>query len=314
MTAQITKFYSRAELGMRSPRSVSFNITPEQGGVAVHYGGGGPNPPPQTFAAAASIWLGWQRHHMDGNGWADIAYTAGYDQLGNVYAGRGLGVRTAAQGSNQGNDDYYAFVWIGGGGALPSAAALNALEWLIKYAREKGRAGQRVRPHHDFTSTACPGTFLGATAVLLDGKPINDVPAAPAPKPKPKPTPGKLDEDGRFGPATTREFQRALGTEVDGVISHQPHSIARANPGLAARGNWEFDNTRKGSSAIREHQRRLKKRGLYKDKIDGFAGPNYWRAVQLSLGLKLPVGDREITDPSTTVRKLQEHLNDNKPL
>jgi hypothetical protein len=175
LTPRINKFYSRAELGMRAPKSVSHNITPEQGGCAVHYGGGGPNPAPTTFEKAKSIWLGWQNYHMDGQGWNDIAYTLGITQQGDVFAGRGAGVRTAAQGSDEGNDDYYAIVWIGGGDAVPSEDAKCAYLWAIKYLREKGNAGNRVRPHHDFTSTTCAGKYLSPFADSLDGKAINSV-------------------------------------------------------------------------------------------------------------------------------------------
>ena len=181
MVAKINRFYTRAELNMRAPRSVSYRITPEQGGVALHYGGGGPNPPPTTYAAAASIWRGWQNFHMDGHGWADIAYTAGYDQLGNVYAGRGLGVRTAAQGSTWGNDDFYGFVWIGGGSAALSTAARDAADWLIKWAREKGKAGMMVKPHQRFTGTSCPGDMLVNIAASRDGKPIPEPVVTPVP-------------------------------------------------------------------------------------------------------------------------------------
>ncbi len=179
MVARITRFYTRAELGMRAPKSVSYNIDPEDGGAAIHYGGGGPNPPPLTFAAAKRIWLGWQAFHMNGNGWVDIAYTAGFDNLGNVYAGRGLGVRTAANGSNLGNNGFHAFVWIGGGSAVPSAAALDAADWLIKYGRDKGKAGMAVKPHLKFTGTSCPGKIFVPYAASRDGKLIT-LPTSPS--------------------------------------------------------------------------------------------------------------------------------------
>lgn len=239
MVAQIKRFYSRAELGMRAPRSASRNITPGQGGVAVHYGGAGPSPAPVTHAAAKAIWLSWQRFHMDGQGWADIAYTAGYDQQGNVYAGRGLGVRTAANGSNMGNDDYYAFVWIGGGAAVPSPAALDALDWLIKYAREKGGAGGRVRPHDVFTGTACPGPLLRPVALLRDRQPIPVPPSAPKPPAPPKPAPaptGKLVLNGVLDEPTVKRWQQVMGTSVDGKISEPSQLVRKVQAHLRARG------------------------------------------------------------------------------
>lgn len=172
MTARTTGFITRSQMKMRSPKSVSHRISPDDGGCAVHYGGGGPNPAPNTLEAAVKVWLGWQKYHMDGNGWADIAYTAGYTQTGHVLAGRGLGVRTAANGSNFGNENYYAFVWVGGGSAQPTRKALDALEWCILNARDKGKAGKRVRSHNDFTQTGCPGKTLDSVAQSLDNKAI----------------------------------------------------------------------------------------------------------------------------------------------
>jgi hypothetical protein len=172
MTAKITAFVSREQMKMRPPKKVSHNISPEDGGVAVHYGGGDPNPAPSSLDAAVKIWLGWQKYHMDTHGWNDIAYSFGFTDSGHVLAGRGLGVRTGGQGSNYGNDNYYAAVWVGGGSAKPTQKAYDALEWTILHARNKGRAGKRVRPHNDFTSTSCPGKYLNDKAEALDNKAI----------------------------------------------------------------------------------------------------------------------------------------------
>lgn len=187
--ASIKKFYSRSELGMRAPRSVSRNVSPQNGGIAVHYGGAGQGIRSQT--AARDRWLAWQRYHMNTHGWADIAYTAGFDNWGNVYAGRGYGVRTAAQGTNAGNQNYLAFVWLGGGNEKPSKAALEALNWLIEDARKNGNAGNAVKPHNFFKSTACPGNYLRTRAAELDGK--STLPAVPddGAKPEPEPSPSR---------------------------------------------------------------------------------------------------------------------------
>lgn len=172
MTAVIKGFRTRAQLRMRAPRSFSKNITPANGGCAVHHGGESPNPPPVDHAKCEDIWRGWQNYHMDGQGWVDIAYTSGYCNHGIVLAGRGYGVRTAANGTDVANQNYYAFVWIGGGGAKPSVDAINALEWLINDARKNGGAGNRVQPHSGLTSTSCPGETLRLKAVSLDNKAI----------------------------------------------------------------------------------------------------------------------------------------------
>lgn len=214
---QIKKFYSRAELGMRRPRSVSNNINPGNGGVAVHHGGGAQRITSQK--QARDRWLAWQRHHMDGNGWVDIAYTAGFDNWGNVYAGRGYGVRTAANGTNAGNQSYLAFVWLGGGNEKPTAEALNALNWLIEDARKNGGAGNAVKPHKFFKATACPGN-LTDRANELDGKsrlpavPGSDTPTPepndpPAPRPEPEPESRNYITVGDKG-AAVRSWQNDL--------------------------------------------------------------------------------------------------------
>lgn len=166
MTAHAAGFVTRAEAGLRKPRSYSRRITPGQGGVAVHYGG----PPVRIHDHAGCIrtWRAWQAFHMDTHGWADIAYTMGVCDHGYVLAGRGAGVRTAAQGTDAGNDDYYAVVWLGGETETPTSATVAALEWAVRELRDHGGAGDRVRPHKAFHTTACPGLTLTSTAGQLD--------------------------------------------------------------------------------------------------------------------------------------------------
>lgn len=93
---------------------------------------------------------------MDGNGWADIAYTSGACPHGVRYEGRGPGRRTAAQGTTAGNDRSYAVCYIAGGNDPLTDEARAA------FADE----GARLKPlrwgHQDWKSTACPGTDLWA--------------------------------------------------------------------------------------------------------------------------------------------------------
>lgn len=180
MTAQIVGFVTRADAKMRPPRSVSRKITPDRGGAAAHYGG--PAQKLRTHADCVARWRAWQAFHMDTHGWVDIAYTGGYCDHGYGFAGRGLGIRTAANGTNAGNQSYYAFVWLGGDGEVPTAKALDALRWWVLQARQHD-AGQRVQPHHTFTGTRCPGGHLTTAAAQLDNKPI------------PTPTPTDVQED-----------------------------------------------------------------------------------------------------------------------
>lgn len=177
MTARIAGFVSRAEAGLRAPRSVSRSITPKYGGVGVHYGG--PRQPAadpgSDHARCVSTWRSWQRYHMDNKGWSDIAYTGGYCNHGYAFAGRGAGVRTAANGTNSGNQNWYAVTWIGGDGQTPSAAAVDALEWWVAALREQG-AGRGCKPHNWFKATGCPGNPLRRHAGRLDGQDVSSPP------------------------------------------------------------------------------------------------------------------------------------------
>lgn len=173
MTAQIVNLVSRAEAGLRKPRSASTDIAPSRGGVALHYGG--PKQRINTHADCVKTWRGWQDYHMDHHGWSDIAYTFGVCDHGYLLAGRGIGVRTAANGTDAGNDAFYAICWIGGEGQTPTKAALDAIEYGIHLLRSAGSgngAGTAVRPHQWFKGTACPGGALVAAARLLHNTPI----------------------------------------------------------------------------------------------------------------------------------------------
>jgi hypothetical protein len=193
MVAEIAGFRTRAQCKLRKPRSFSTNITPRTGGAAVHWGG--PRQPLGSHAQCESIWRAWQNYHMDHHGWVDIAYTAAFCNHGYVLAGRGYGVRTAANGTNHGNQYYYAFVWIGGSGNSITQAAINALEWIIMNSRSVDNAGTRVQPHRDFTGTECPGNILLTHARRLDNQLISPPsPPLPPSEPEPEPEP-ELDEE-----------------------------------------------------------------------------------------------------------------------
>jgi len=176
--ARINRFFSRSDIGLRAPRSVSRNITPQHGGVAVHWGG----PRQGTTGSScncASTWRNWQNFHMNSRGWADIAYNFGFCNHGNVFAGRGFSTRSAANGTNAGNQNYYAACWIGGQGETPSKAARDALSWIVLEARNKGRAGRGVLPHSRFTGSTCPGQNLTNYAATINNKTISGGEAPP---------------------------------------------------------------------------------------------------------------------------------------
>lgn len=152
-------FLSRGTIGLRKPRSVSYNITPENGGVAGHYAG--PAQRVNSHDDCLRLWRGYQNYHMDTHGWTDIAYTLGVCDHGYILAGRGAGVRTAANGTNTGNQHYYAVCWIGGQGETPTQDAQDAFWAAIEMLKTQGNAGNKVVRHSYFKPTSCPGN-LGA--------------------------------------------------------------------------------------------------------------------------------------------------------
>lgn len=173
-TAVHQGFLSREALGLRAPESISRSIAPQEGGSTVHYAGGDQNVSPllSGHTRCINLWRGYQRYHMDSRGFVDIAYNGGFCQHGYVFAGRGLGIRSAANGTNSGNYRFYAWCWIGGAGETPTKLALQALAWLVFNARAAGSAGMRVVPHSFHKSTGCPGP-LTDDAYALDNKVID---------------------------------------------------------------------------------------------------------------------------------------------
>lgn len=212
MTAQIKGFVTRAEAGLRAPRNVSRNITPENGGVAPHYGG--PRQPAANADADHSVcvktWRSWQNYHMNTHGWADIAYTGGFCNHGYAFAGRGVGVRTAANGTNHGNQNFYAVTWIGGEGQTPTQEAYDAADWWINELRQNG-SGMKVKPHRFFKKTGCPGDPFVEYAATRDDKPVPTATKEPLVRPQVvKDLQGLVhqDRDGLWGPNTDLDLRK----------------------------------------------------------------------------------------------------------
>lgn len=158
MTAPIL---TRAQLRLRGPRSISTNIAPTEG-CTLHYGGDAVGGFPWDHSRCPSIWRAWQAFHMDTHGWSDIAYNGGICPHGFILEGRWLGVRSAAQGTNEGNLRSYALVYLGGvGEALTDAAKIAFLDAIEIFRHAASRpAGAPVHDHRDWHSTSCPGDDL----------------------------------------------------------------------------------------------------------------------------------------------------------
>jgi hypothetical protein len=105
-------------------------------------------------------------------GWADIAYSYLVCKHGFVFEGRGVGIRTAAQGTNAGNDAFHAVCFLGDDTANrdditdPGRRAMREAVTLCNaWAKVK-----EVRPHSFFHPTGCPGDELRSW--IIRGLPV----------------------------------------------------------------------------------------------------------------------------------------------
>lgn len=180
----MTVFY-RADWGAREPRYAPTPIV-DTANVVIHYEGSHSD---GSVEAVRNI----QNYHMDKNGWNDIAYTWLINQNGDVFEGRGWGVRSAANGSVASNADRYAVCFMIGVDEEPSEAALASARVLVGLAREaKPLSSKDVTGHRDHIATSCPGQPLydlvqsGAFEPDFGQVFVNDVPVvehAPTPNP-----------------------------------------------------------------------------------------------------------------------------------
>lgn len=258
----VTRLVSREEAGLRPPKSVSHSITPAH--LTGHYAG------PSPWGAGgigdhnrcATIWRGYQAFHMNTRGWSDIAYTSGVCPHGDVFEGRGPGVRTAANGTDRGNQMSYATCYIGGAGDPLTDEAKFA------YLVEALRLGEPLdRGHRDWKATACPGDPLYEW--IHAGAPMpGEMPAAPPQVDVPPPGAGD------FGAllelirqAKRRTFRR--GDRGDGVKLIQKAINDLAGRGLAVDGVFGPGT----EQAVKDLQRWVHLG------VDGIVGPQTWAVL-----------------------------------
>ncbi len=181
------KLLDRTQWGAREPRNVE-HIAGTQG-TKVHYVGEHVGLDlVDDHAHCAAMVRSIQRHHMDDNAWADIAYSALVCPHGWVFAGRGPGVLVAANGPGLNRDHYAVCGLVGDSGLIqPSDAMLNGIRDAIEWLRDKGHAGKEIKGHRDGYSTSCPGAKLYAW--VKAGAPR---PGKPAPEPIAPPFAGRL--------------------------------------------------------------------------------------------------------------------------
>ena len=176
-------FISRSDWGAREPRATT--QIDSTANIVIHYEG---NESAGDVNAVQAI----QNYHMDRNGWNDIAYSFLINQNGDIYEGRGWGLRSAANGSVATNRDRYAICFLIGADTPPSELALQAARDLISMARGAVENPRDITGHRDHIATSCPGQPLydliqtGAFEPDFGQVFINDVPVVenvPAPNP-----------------------------------------------------------------------------------------------------------------------------------
>lgn len=102
---------------------------------------------------------GIQDYHMDAKGWDDVAYSAIACPHGYLYECRWLGHRTAANGTEVGNDTAYAICYLGGEGDPFTEQAKVAIRAGADYLDSHG-AGPNRNGHRDWKNTECPGDTI----------------------------------------------------------------------------------------------------------------------------------------------------------
>ena len=141
-------YVTRAQWGARPPRSAN-STSVRNGYVKLHWTVGcQTGPHSKCDGHVRSI----QNHHMDGNGWNDVAYGELICPHGFVYCGRGPGKRSAANGNSQLNYDHEAISLVGGPDCQPTNTQKDAL-----FARMDERGVVELKGHRDGYATACPG-------------------------------------------------------------------------------------------------------------------------------------------------------------
>ena len=155
------RLYSRTAWGARRPlRPPTALQRSAQQGLAIHHSGSAAERK-DDHRHCPRVVQGIQSYHQRNKGWNDVAYSWLVCQHGGVFEGRGLGRRSAAQGTNAGNSAWHAVCYLGDGDSFhPAPEVVSGLLWVRARVLQWSPAAVRVWPHLRFTSTECPGGAL----------------------------------------------------------------------------------------------------------------------------------------------------------
>jgi hypothetical protein len=143
---------------------------------------------------------------MDTRGYADIGYNLGACIHGYVFEGRGLRKRNAANGTDEGHQNFYSIQAMVGPANPITDDLLSALVDGVEYARQSGGAGNKVDGHRDHKSTECPGDKLYAWV------------KAGAKRPTAKETDDMPYTEAQLGAIVTKAVQ-PLGNKLDRLLA-----------------------------------------------------------------------------------------------
>jgi hypothetical protein len=156
------KLIARRSWGARPPKNRTPLSKAAQKGTALHYSGSNSDEQADHANCAARV-RSIQNFHMDVRGWSDIAYSYIICKHGYTFECRGLGIRTAAQGTNSGNDAFHAACFLGDDSINRddvTDVGRVAIRDTIAMCNGWTTHSDTVRPHSWFHPTACPGDEL----------------------------------------------------------------------------------------------------------------------------------------------------------
>lgn len=146
-------FYSRTDWGARRPRAKASLDPARVDELFIHYTTGN-----HLGVEDCASWV-WniQNYHIEANGWSDIAYHFLVCKHGDVFEGRGWGVRGAATYGHNGRSVALCFLGNDNPNIVDVTPRVTAP--MRAYVDEaKRRYGKLwVRPHSAVRDTACPG-------------------------------------------------------------------------------------------------------------------------------------------------------------
>ncbi|MCY9786820.1 peptidoglycan recognition protein family protein [Nocardiopsis sp. EMB25] len=145
-------------------------------GLVVHYNGAATHL--SDHADCVSYWKNTRDDHVNNRGWADTGYSFGVSVDGHLFEGRGLHRYQAAQGTTDGNANYYSVSLMIGEGETPTDAQIDGVRRLRGWLMAEHGVSGTVLGHRDFSSTSCPGSLLYD---LVESGAFEQAPGSPTP-------------------------------------------------------------------------------------------------------------------------------------